>query len=145
MAVKFSDRHLLMWADCLEDYAENWDDHFKKHGKFFTQEYWYLLVGIMRAYWVGEPLNVAGAKDSIRGLQGYDDRAKDARISAAIDAGLIYKSDYKELSPELQTSLGEIDRRYKFLLPTAALENAMRSHLAATLAMAIDALGDIPR
>ena len=99
----------------------------------------------MRAYWVGEPLNVAGAKDSIRGLQGYDDRAKDSRISAAVDAGLIYKSDYKELSSELQTSLGEIDRRYKFLLPTAALENAMRSHLAATLAMAIDALGDIPR
>ena len=36
MTKSFPDADLSTWADCLIDYAEDWDTHF---GKFFTQEF----------------------------------------------------------------------------------------------------------
>ena len=90
-----------MWAEFLIDYAEDWDAHFKRYGKFFTQEYWYLLVGVTQAFWDAKPLNLTAAKDQMRGLQGRDDSVKDDRINEAINAGLITKKKFDELDPAI--------------------------------------------
>jgi hypothetical protein len=130
---KHSDGELLEWAQCLVDYAQDWDDHFKVYGKFFTQEYWYLLVRVTEASWKNEPQNVQQTKDRMDGLEGHDDRTKDDRIEQAIARGLIYKVKYDQLDQALKKRFGTVDGRSTLLLPTEILENLMRSHLSATL------------
>src|ERR1035441_6217733 len=97
MSDKFSNDDLIVWAEFLIEYAEDWDAHFKRYGKFFTQEYWYLLVGVTQAFWDQKPLNVNASKARMRGLQDMDESVKDARIADAIEAGLIVKQKYSEL------------------------------------------------
>jgi hypothetical protein len=138
--MNFSDDDLVVWADYLIDYAEDWDAHFKRYGKFFTQEYWYLLVGVTRAYWDAKPLNLTAAKDQMRGLQGKDDSVKDDRIAEAIDAGLIVKKKFAELEPPIQEQLGGADGRRIFLIPTPILERELRLHLSSTLGKAVETL-----
>jgi hypothetical protein len=145
MADKFPDASLIAWADFLRDYAEDWDAHFKPYGPFFTQEYWYLLVGVTEAYWGKIPLIVAGAKSQLRGLIGVDDKTKDARIKEAIDAKLIVKLSYDDLDGSIRAKLGNVDRRYMYLVPTTLLERQLRSHLSNTLRAAIDTLQELPQ
>jgi len=144
--MKFSDDDLVVWADCLIEYAENWDEHFKRYGNFFTQEYWYLLMGVTRAYWDQDPLCVAAAEDQMVGLQGKDESVKKDRIKNAIKAGLIQeKKTFVQLSPKLQEKLKEQhddadDARKRYLIPTPLLEKVLRLHLATTLGRAVEML-----
>lgn len=141
MATKFSDESLLDWADFLRDYAENWDNHFKQFGEeFFTQEFWYLLVGIVEAYWRKEPMNLATAKSEIRGLKKADDKTKNTRIKAAEKAGLIVRFQFADLDEDIRRNLGEGDKRYTYLIPTTLLEKELRAHLSETLSEAIQKL-----
>ncbi|MGX1165751.1 hypothetical protein AB7M16_002017 [Bradyrhizobium sp. USDA 372] len=137
----FSDDILLDWADFLRDYAENWDDHFKQYGDdFFTQEFWYLLVGIVEAYWRKDPMNLATAKSEIRGLKKADDKTKNTRIKAAEDAGLIKRRSFAELSDEIRQNMGAGDNRKTYLIPTPRLEKELRAHLSETLSEAMQKL-----
>lgn len=142
MSRKYSDQDLTAWADCLVEYAEDWDRHF---GKFFTQEFWYILVPVTVGYWNNTPLSIGAVKQQMKGLAGSNERTKDERINKAIEAGLLTKCPFGQLEKSLQKRLEEADRRLVYLLPTLELQTKMREHLSTTLSGACDALAGIGR
>ena len=137
---KYSDQDLSTWADCLVDYAEDWDLHF---GKFFTQEFWYILVPVTLGYWNRSPLSIGAVKEQMKGLSGSTERTKEKRISDAINAGFLTKCSFGELDKAIQERIEDIDRRIVYLVPTPQLQAKMHKHLTTTLSGAIEALAAV--
>jgi hypothetical protein len=140
VAKKYSDQELSIWADCLVEYAEDWDAHF---GKFFTQEFWYILVPVTVGYWNKTPLTVGAVKEQMKGLAGSDDRTKDLRIGAAIQAGFLTKCSFANLDKSLQERIEDTDGRLRYLLPTRMLQTKMHQHLSTTLSSVREALAAV--
>ncbi len=140
MNKKYTDQDLSAWADCLVDYAEDWDLHF---GKFFTQEFWYILVPVTLGYWNKSPVSIGAAKEQMKGLAGSTERTKENRINEAIKAGYLTKCSFVDLDKSVQERIEDVDRRIVYLLPTPQLETKMRKHLTTTLSGALEALAAV--
>lgn len=120
-----SDEQLLAWARVLEAYARDWDTTFENRPAYFTQEFWYLLVGCMIAEWQGKPITV-GAACQI--MKSGSNRTREERIKRAVSDGYLIKERTGE------------DRRAAIVRPTPKLAQAMRGHFARTYFEAMAAL-----
>lgn len=119
------DPQLLAWAQALEGYARDWDETFEGRPTYFTQEFWYLLVGCLIADWRGRPITV-GAACQI--MKSGSNRTREERIKRAVDDGYLIK-----------TRAGE-DGRAAIVRPTPKLEALIRGHLERTLRLVRAAL-----
>lgn len=111
------DEQLLAWAQVLEAYARDWDATFENRPAYFTQEFWYLLVGCVIAEWQGKPITV-GAACQI--MKSGSNRTREERIKRAVSDGYLIKERTGE------------DRRAATVRPTPKLAQAMRGHFART-------------
>lgn len=111
------DEQLLAWARVLEAYGRDWDATFENRPAYFTQEFWYLLVGCMIAELQGKPLTV-GAACQI--MKSGSNRTREERIKRAVSDGYLIKERTGE------------DRRAAIVRPTPKLAQAMRGHFART-------------
>lgn len=118
MAGPFTDEQLLTWAQALEAYARDWDDTFENRPTYFTQEFWYLLVGCFIADQKGRPLTV-GAACQI--MKSGSNRTREERIKRAVDDGFLNKERAGD------------DGRAAVVRPTPRLEAMIRGHLERTL------------
>ncbi len=109
---------LLSWAQALEGYARDWDATFENRPNYFTQEFWYLLVGCLVAHWRGRPMTV-GAACQI--MKSGSNRTREDRIKRAVDDGYLTKERAGD------------DGRSAIVRPTPRLEKMMREHLERTL------------
>lgn len=121
-----SDQDIVAWAAALEHYARDWDETFENRPDYFTQEFWYLLVGCLIAQMRGRPMTVSAA---CQNMKTGSSRTREERLKRAVDDGFLMK----EPSPH--------DRRETIVKPTPKLESAMRAHLVRTHAMVRGALG----
>ena len=121
-----SDAELLVWAQALDLYARDWDETFENRPNYFTQEFWYLLVGCLIAHWRGKPMTV-GAACQI--MKSGSNRTREDRIKRAVDDGYLVKERAGE------------DGRAAIVRPTPKLEAMMRGHLARTYALVRDTIG----
>jgi hypothetical protein len=113
-----SDDDLLRWAGVLESYARDWDRTFENRPNYFTQEFWYLLVGCLIAHWNGKPMTV-GAACQI--MKSGSNRTREERLKRAVEDGYLAKE---------RTGT---DGRAAIVRPTPKLEQLMREHFARTL------------
>lgn len=120
-----SDEQLLAWAQVLEAYARDWDATFENRPSYFTQEFWYLLVGCMIAQWQGRPISVSVACQI---MKSGSNRTREERIKRAVSDGYLVKERAGE------------DRREAIVRPTAKLEQIIRGHLTRTYSEAKAAL-----
>lgn len=109
---------LVAWMDALEFYARDWDESFGGRPSYFTQEFWYLLVGCLRADWAGHPLTVSQLANS---MKSGSNRTREERIKRAVDDGYLVKIRAAQ------------DGRAAIVRPTAQLENLIVGHLQRTL------------
>lgn len=124
--VALSDDAIIVWAATLEQYARDWDETFDNRPDYFTQEFWYLLVGCLIAQMRGRPMTVSAA---CQNMKTGSSRTREERLKRAVDDGYLIK----------ETSAH--DRRETIVKPTPKLEGAMRAHLVRTHAMVKRALG----
>ncbi|WP_106640094.1 hypothetical protein [Allosphingosinicella vermicomposti] len=110
---------IIMWAQALEDYARDWDATFENRPDYFTQEFWYLLVGCMIANWRGRPMTISAA---CQAMKSGSNRTREERIKRAVDDGFLVKERTAD------------DGRATIIKPTPMLEERMRAHLERTLA-----------
>lgn len=125
MTESISDETLLNWAQALEDYARDWDATFENRPTYFTQEFWYLLVGVMIADARGRPMTVGAA---CQVMKSGSNRTREERIKRAVDDGFLVKER------------AGTDGRMAVVRPTAKLSAMMRGHFARTYARARAAL-----
>lgn len=118
---------LVAWAELLEAYARDWDETFEGRPSYFTQEFWYLLVGCMIANWSGRPMTVSAA---CQAMKSGSNRTREHRIKRAVDDGFLVKERTGD------------DGRATIVRPTPMLEERMREHLERTLAAFLDGLSD---
>ena len=104
--------------DALEFYARDWDEAFGRRPSYFTQEFWYMLVGCLRADWAGHPLTVSQLAHS---MKSGSNRTREERIKRAVDDGYLVK----EKGPD--------DGRAAIVRPTPELETLIIGHLQRTL------------
>ncbi len=116
-----SRKDLLTWMDALEDYARDWDRTFENKPTYFTQEFWYMLVGCMRAHWAGKPMTVG---QLVMAMKSGSTRTREDRIKRAVDDGYLMK-----------TKSGG-DGRSTVVIPTPSLEALLEGHLDRTLTIA---------
>jgi hypothetical protein len=109
---------LIAWAHALEAYARDWDETFENRPGYFTQEFWYLLVGCMVANWRGRPMTVSAA---CQAMKSGSNRTREERIKRAVDDGFLIKERTGD------------DGRTAIVRPTEMLEERMRGHLERTL------------
>lgn len=109
---------LLLWTEVLEEYARDWDSTFENRPSYFTQEFWYLLVGCMVNNWRGTPLTVSAASQY---MKTGSNRTREERIKKAVVDGYLTKIKL------------ESDRREAYVVPTPKLEAMMCAHLERTL------------
>ena len=109
---------LIAWMDALEDYARDWDETFGGRPEYFTQEFWYMLVGCLRAYWAGQPLTVGQLAQR---MKSGSNRTREDRIKRAVDDGYLVKFR------------GEGDGRAALVRPTEELEDLMVGHFQRTM------------
>ncbi|NRA30822.1 MAG: hypothetical protein HRU11_11245 [Parvularculaceae bacterium] len=109
---------LVAWMDALEFYARDWDEAFEGRQAYFTQEFWYMLVGCLRADWAGHPLTVSQLTQS---MKSGSNRTREDRIRRAVDDGYLVKEK------------DEQDGRLAVVRPTPELESVIVSHLQRTL------------
>ena len=109
---------LLDWMDALEFYARDWDETFAGRSTYFTQEFWYMLVGCLRADWAGHPLTVSQLAQS---MKSGSNRTREERIKRAVDDGYLVKVRDDQ------------DGRAAFVRPTPELERLIVGHLQRTL------------
>ena len=109
---------LQLWAQALEDYARDWDRTFENRPSYFTQEFWYLLVGSMLHNWRGTPLTVSTAAQY---MKTGSSRTREERIKKAVVDGYLMKIKH------------ESDGREAYVVPTPKLEEIMVAHLDRTL------------
>lgn len=122
-----SDR-LLLWTQVLEEYARDWDATFENRPSYFTQEFWYLLVGCMVSNWQGTPLTVSAASQR---MKTGSNRTREERIKKAVIDGYLTKIKH------------ESDGREAYVVPTPKLEAIMREHLERTLTYTTEILKNI--
>ena len=109
---------LVAWMDALEFYARDWDEAFGRRPSYFTQEFWYMLVGCLRADWAGHPLTVSQLAHS---MKSGSNRTREERIKRAVDDGFLVKEK------------GADDGRAAIVRPTPELETLIIGHLQRTL------------
>jgi len=109
---------LTDWMDALEFYARDWDETFGSRPTYFTQEFWYMLIGCLRADWTGHPLTVSQLAQN---MKSGSNRTREERIKRAVDDGYLIKVK------------DEQDGRAAFVRPTAELERLIVGHLQRTL------------
>ena len=109
---------LVAWMDALEFYARDWDEAFGGRPSYFTQEFWYMLVGCLRADWAGHPLTVSQLAHS---MKSGSNRTREERIKRAVDDGYLVKEK------------GADDGRAAIVRPTPELETLIVGHLQRTL------------
>ncbi len=125
MSEMLSNEELITWAQTLEGYARDWDETFDKRPGYFTQEFWYLLVGCMIADWRGKPMTVSAA---CQFMKSGSSRTREERIKRAVSDGFLSKEKAGD------------DGRAAIVRPTPRLEAMMRGHLERTLRMVRDAV-----
>lgn len=108
---------IIIWAHALEAYARDWDDTFEKRPGYFTQEFWYLLVGCMIANWRGRPMTMSQACQQ---MKSGSNRTREERIKRAVDDGFLVKERAGD------------DGRSALVRPTPKLEALMVGHLQRT-------------
>lgn len=116
---------LIVWARALEAYARDWDETFEKRPGYFTQEFWYLLVGCMIANWNGRPMTMSQACQQ---MKSGSNRTREERIKRAVDDGFLVKERTGD------------DGRTALVRPTPKLEAMMVGHLRRTRELIRDAL-----
>jgi hypothetical protein len=121
-----SDDELIRWANALEIYARDWDRTFENRPNYFTQEFWYLLVGCLIAHWKGRPMTV-GAACQI--MKSGSNRTREERLKRAVDDGYLTKERAGD------------DGRAAIVRPTPKLEKLMREHFTRTLKEVRSAIG----
>ena len=110
---------LIDWMDALEFYARDWDQTFGEQTNYFTQEFWYMLIGCVRAHWVGHPLTVSHLTQR---MKSGSNRTREERIKRAVDDGYLIKVRDDQ------------DGRSSYVRPTPELESMVIGHLTRTLA-----------
>lgn len=110
-------KEIITWAHALEAYARDWDDTFEKRPGYFTQEFWYLLVGCMIANWNGRPMTMSQACQQ---MKSGSNRTREERIKRAVDDGFLVKERAGD------------DGRSALVRPTPKLEALMVGHLQRT-------------
>lgn len=118
-----ANKALIEWSEALEDYARDWDATFGKRSQYFTQEYWYLLVTCVRAYWEGRELSMSQMMNEM--LTGSP-RTREKRVQRAISDGY------------LTTKRSLVDGRLIIVEPTPHLEKLIKDHLQRTLEIFLD-------
>jgi hypothetical protein len=116
-----SSAQLEAWAQVLVAYARDWDETFEGRPGYFTQEFWYLLVGCMIANDHGRPMTVSAA---CQVMKSGSNRTREERIKRAVDDGYLLKSRAGD------------DGRAAIVQPTPKLEAMIRAHLERTLRIA---------
>ncbi len=124
---QLDDDGLIRWATALEIYARDWDETFEGRPNYFTQEFWYLLVGCLVAHMKDRPMTVSAACQS---MKSGSNRTREERLKRAVDDGYLIKER------------ASVDRREAIVRPTPKLEQAMRAHLIRTHRMVRVALVD---
>ena len=114
--------------DALEAYARDWDETFENKPTYFTQEFWYMLVGCLRANWMGRPMTVSQLASS---MKSGSTRTREERIKRAVDDGFLMK-----------TKSGD-DGRSIVVVPTPELEQLLEGHLQRTFATISKALSTV--
>ncbi|MCJ9428023.1 hypothetical protein [Kordiimonas marina] len=112
-----SDAQLVAWIDALEAYARDWDATFEGQPYYFTQEFWYLFVGVVTNAWRGRPVTVSAANQF---MKTGSTRTREERIKKAVQDGFLLKVP------------GNDDKRTMFLTPSPELERLIRGHLGRT-------------
>lgn len=108
---------LIQWMGALEAYARDWDKVFDGHPHYFTQEYWYLFVGVVTSAWQGRPLTINAACQMMKTGSA---RTREDRLKKAVQDGYLLKER------------SESDRRTTYVLPSPMLEDLIRGHLERT-------------
>lgn len=111
------DQQIIAWAQALEAYARDWDDTFENRPGYFTQEFWYLLVGCLIANWRGRPMTMSQA---CQAMKSGSNRTREERIKKAVDDGFLTKERAGD------------DGRAALVRPTPKLEALMVGHLRRT-------------
>lgn len=109
---------IIDWARALESYARDWDGIFENRPNYFTQEFWYLLVGCLIAHWQGKPLTVGAA---CQAMKTGSNRTREERIQRAVRDGYLVKERAAD------------DHRSAVVRPSPQLEEMLRAHLVRTL------------
>lgn len=117
MDAEVSDERLIVWVQALEDYAHDWDSTFENRPNYFTQEFWYLLVGCVVAHWSGRPMTIGTACQI---MKSGSNRTREERIKRAVDDGYLVKERASK------------DGRTTVVRPTPKLEALMRGHFQRT-------------
>lgn len=117
MTESVSEEKLLTWAQALEDYARDWDTTFENRPTYFTQEFWYLLVGVLIADGRGRPITVGAACQM---MKSGSNRTREDRIKRAVDDCYLVKERTGE------------DGRAAVVRPTARLREMIHGHLERT-------------
>lgn len=115
----------MAWIEALEEYARDWDDTFGGRPDYFTQEFWYMLIGCLRAHWAGQPLTVGQLAQT---MKSGSNRTREERIKRAVDDGYLVKV----------RDAG--DGRSAIVRPTEDLERLIVEHLNRTMTKTIEAL-----
>lgn len=116
---------LFAWAQALEAYARDWDATFENRPNYFTQEFWYLLIGAMVADAQGRPMTVGAA---CQVMKSGSNRTREERIKRAVDDGYLVKERTGE------------DGRAAIVRPTEKLRGIVNAHLERTYRRAREAL-----
>ena len=116
---------LMAWTEALEEYARDWDETFGGRPDYFTQEFWYMLIGCLRAHWAGQPLTVGQLAQT---MKSGSNRTREERIKRAVDDGYLIKMR------------DEGDGRSAIVRPTEDLEALIVGHLTRTMATTRQAL-----
>ncbi len=119
------EEHLIQWMEALEAYARDWDRVFDGHPHYFTQEYWYLFVGVVTSAWKGRPLTINAA---CQVMKTGSARTREDRLKKAVQDGYLLKER------------SDSDRRTTFVLPSPMLEDLIRGHLERTFQRTAEAL-----
>jgi hypothetical protein len=119
-----SREQLLTWMKVLENYGRDWDETF---GGYFTQEYWYLLVGCVVANWEGKPLTVSEACQT---MKTGSNRTREERIKKAVLDGYLVKEKSKS------------DGREARVVHTPKLDELVMGHFQRTLDVALEKLSE---
>lgn len=112
-----SEDNLILWMAALEAYARDWDQVFNNHPHYFTQEYWYLFVGVVTSVWQEKPLTISAACQLMKTGSA---RTREDRLKKAVQDGYLLKVR------------SDGDKRTTLVKPSGTLEHLIRGHLERT-------------
>ncbi|MFL0798370.1 MAG: hypothetical protein K6L73_12870 [Cellvibrionaceae bacterium] len=128
MKIGRDERSFIAWLDVLEFYAHDWDETFENRRGYYTQEFWYLLIGCVVNYWKGSPMTVSRACQM---MKSGSSRTREERIKKAVVDGYIEKQKHPG------------DGREIILVPTDKLEDMIKSHLQRTMQHMFDTFNQV--